>query len=730
MFKKAPNFLIFFIFLGAFGILLFFNYKSYTSTQSLIKNNDDLIEELELSSNIQFFQTHLILLDNSMKEALASRQAHSVEEVERELKILNLSSNYLNTMFYHHRQEEVYQDFARQVKLKLNLGQRIIDEFKTKGRFSNELHSDIRQSVEWNDLINEKLDELEAVNEEKVIEKSDGIKKVENQTQQLSFFFLLISSILFAIALVYILNKIMKQQNLIKELEIAKTKEIKLNKIKDDFIANMSHEIRTPLHVILGFSSLMEKEKLSDKLSEMVQTLKNAGGQLMMIVNQVLDVAKMEEGKLELDFKPFQLKQVCHILDSSYRKMIEDKGLQFEVKTNVQDETTVIGDQIKLIQILSNLLSNAHKFTPKGKISLEVKLTEDEADAQIQMTVSDTGIGVEKSKLTSIFERFEQADNNITRNYGGTGLGLSIVKQLVNIMKGKIEVDSTLGQGSKFMVTIPVQIEKTSLLEQTSASIEDEIIQGTKILVVEDNSLNTKLIQNWFESFNLELTYTLSAIEALEILKNQVFDIILLDIQMPGMDGYTCAQHIRKELGLQMPIIGMTAHTRKQDMLDCYAAGMQAHIAKPIEKVELFYLLSMYSRIHHSTLINHEYLKELSSGNEAFIQDLMDEFLKQTPIENEKLRKAFFDENIDLIKTTAHTLKTNYGYLGMDEKFIEIFRSLENLTESPKNYNSYFLVEYLYERGKGEGGSGEKERSLKMRGSAKMGSRKHLCFIT
>jgi HPt (histidine-containing phosphotransfer) domain-containing protein len=131
-------------------------------------------------------------------------------------------------------------------------------------------------------------------------------------------------------------------------------------------------------------------------------------------------------------------------------------------------------------------------------------------------------------------------------------------------------------------------------------------------------------------------------------------------------------------------------------------AGMQAHITKPIDKADLFYLLSMYSRIQHSTLINHEYLKELSGGNEAFIQDLMDEFLKQNPVENEKLRKAFFEENLDLIKTTAHTLKTNYGYLGMDEKFIEVFRSLENMTESPKNYNAYFLVKYLFERVKGE----------------------------
>jgi signal transduction histidine kinase len=399
-------------------------------------------------------------------------------------------------------------------------------------------------SDELNYLLNEKLFELEEVNEDKVIEKSEWLKKAENNSQQLSLVFILVSSVLFAFALGFIFNKIKNQQKLISELEFAKTKEIKLNKIKDDFIANMSHEIRTPLNVILGFSSLMEKEKLSDRLSEMVQTLKNAGGQLMMIVNQVLDVAKMEEGKLELDSKPFQLKQVCHILDSSYRKMIEDKGLQFEVQTNVQDETTVIGDQIKLIQIVSNLLSNAHKFTSSGKIGLELMLKEDETDAQIQITVSDTGIGIEKSKLNSIFDRFEQADNNITRNYGGTGLGLAIVKQLVDIMKGKIEVDSTLGQGSKFLVTIPIQIEKTNLIEQISASIEDEIICGTKILVVEDNSLNTKLIQNWLEPFKLELTYTVSAIEALDILKNQVFDIILLDIQMPGMDGlYLCATY-------------------------------------------------------------------------------------------------------------------------------------------------------------------------------------------
>ena len=702
MSRKISDFIIFFIFLGAFGILLFFNYKSYTSTNKLIKNNDELIEELELSSNIQFFQTHLVLLDKYMDESIASGKVNAIRDVEREIKILKLSSNYLSTMFSKHREGEGGIEFSRQVAKKLNLGQRILDEYKLSGNISDEIATEVRMSDELNYLLNEKLFELEEVNEDKVIEKSEWLKKAENNSQQLSLVFILVSSVLFAFALGFIFNKIKNQQKLISDLELAKTKEIKLNKIKDDFIANMSHEIRTPLNVILGFSSLMEKEKLSDRLSEMVQTIKNAGGQLMMIVNQVLDVAKMEEGKLELDSKPFQLKQVCQILDSSYRKMIEDKGLQFEVQSNVQDEAIVTGDQIKLIQIVSNLLSNAHKFTSSGKIGLELILKEDETDAQIQITVSDTGIGIEKSKLNSIFDRFEQADNNITRNYGGTGLGLAIVKQLVDIMKGKIEVDSTIGQGSKFLVTIPIHIEKTNQIEQISASIEDEIVQGTKVLVVEDNSLNTKLIQNWLEPFNLELTYTVSAIEALDILKNQVFDIILLDIQMPGMDGYTCVQHIRNELGLQTPIIGMTAHTRKQDMLDCYAAGMQAHITKPIDKAALFYLLSMYSQIQHSTLINYEYLKELSSGNEAFIQDLMDEFLKQTPVENEKLRKAFFEENLDLIKTTAHTLKTNYGYLGMDEKFIEVFRSLENMTESPKNYNAYFLVEYLFERVKGE----------------------------
>jgi signal transduction histidine kinase/CheY-like chemotaxis protein len=703
MSRKISDFIIFFIFLGAFGILLFFNYKSYTSTNKLIKNNDELIEELELSSNIQFFQTHLVLLDKYMNESIASGKVNAIRDVEREIKILKLSSNYLSTMFSKHREGGGGIEFSRQVAIKLNLGQRILDEYKLSGNISDEIATEIRMNDELNYLLNEKLFELEEVNEDKVIEKSEWLKKAENNSQQLSLVFILVSSVLFAFALGFIFNKIKNQQKLISELELAKTKEIKLNKIKDDFIANMSHEIRTPLNVILGFSSLMEKEKLIDRLSEMVQTIKNAGGQLMMIVNQVLDVAKMEEGKLELDSKPFQLKQVCHILDSSYRKMIEDKGLEFEVQTNVQDEMTVTGDQIKLIQIVSNLLSNAHKFTSSGKIGLELMLKENETDAQIQITVSDTGIGIEKSKLNSIFDRFEQADNNITRNYGGTGLGLAIVKQLVDIMKGKIEVDSTLGQGSKFLVAIPIQIDKVNLIEQIYTSIEDEIVGGTKILVVEDNSLNTKLIQNWLEPLKLEITYSVSAIEALDILKNQVFDIILLDIQMPGMDGYTCAQHIRNELGLQTPIIGMTAHTRKQDMLDCYATGMQAHIAKPIDKAALFYLLSMYSKIHHSTHINHEYLKELSGGNEAFIQDLIDEFLKQTPIENEKLRKAFFDENLDLIKTTAHTLKTNYGYLGMDEKFIKIFRALENCTEFPKNYNSYFLVAYLYERVKVEG---------------------------
>lgn len=704
IFKKISNFLVFFIFLGAFGALLFFNYKSYTSTQSLIRNNDELIEELELSSNIQFFQTHLVLLDKYMSEGLSSKDAGTIQEVERELNILNLSSNYLKTMFYNHRQGDVYQEFERQVSKKLHLGQRILDEYKIKGSFSEELSSEIRKGAELNDLINDKLYELDEFNENKVIEKSDWIKTVEGNTQRTNFYFMLISSILFALALIYIFNKIRKQQNLIGELELAKTKEIKLNKIKDDFIANMSHEIRTPLNVILGFSALMEKEKLSDKLLDMVHTLKNAGGQLMMIVNQILDIAKMEEGKLELDAKPFQLRSVCDILDSSYRKMIEEKGIQFEVDSNVKSDTIILGDQTKLLQIASNLLSNAHKFTAKGKISLSLNLIEEETSSRLDLVVTDTGIGIEKSKWSSVFDRFEQADNNITRNYGGTGLGLAIVKQLVHLLQGKIDVNSTLDQGTAFSVSLPVILHKTKLESNESKTKDLEIWKGTKILVVEDNSLNTKLITNWLEPLNIEVLYTETAIEALKILETQDFDILLMDIQMPGMDGYTCARHIRNELGLRTPILGMTAHTRKQDMLDCYAAGMHAHIAKPIDKADLFYLLSMYSRINHTSLINHEYLNELSGGNEAFIQDLTDEFLKQTPIENEKLRTAFYEENLSAIQTIAHTLKTNYGYLGLDDKIIEILRSLESSEQIPENYNAYFLVEYLYEKVMGEAG--------------------------
>lgn len=702
MFGKSTQFFVFIIFLLAFGVLVFLNYKSYTSTKYLIENNDELVEELELSSNIQFFQTHLVLMDNAVSRVINDRSKESIDEIEREVKIIKLSSNYLQAMYYQHKQEAIYQEFDRYLSKKLDLCQRIIDAFKKQDKISPNIIIEIKASAEWNDIINDQLYQLEEITEKKVREKSEEIKTTERNTQRLNVILIVISTLLIALALIYIFNKIKRQQVLITELEQAKMKEIKLHKIKDDFIANMSHEIRTPLNVILGFTSLMEREKLTARLSEMVQTLKNAGGQLMFIVNQILDVAKMEEGKLELDTKSFQLKQLVQILDSSYRKMIEDKGLELEIHSNINEDYTAVGDQVKLIQIGSNLLSNAQKFASKGRITLQLNLHQEETQSLLEIIVSDTGIGIEAAKISTIFDRFEQADNNITRNYGGTGLGLAIVKQLVDIMNGKIELDSKLGLGSTFKVTIPIQIEKNAVIGQTIAPSSDEIIRGTNILVIEDNSLNTKLIQNWLEPLGLNTTYTLSAIEALDILKNQVFDIILLDIQMPGMDGYTCARHIRNELNLKLPIIGMTAHTRKQDILDCYASGMHAHIAKPIDKSELFYLLSMYSHIQHTHLINHDYLKKLSGDNEAFIQDLKTEFLIQTPIENEKLRKAFFEDNLDLIKATAHALKTNYGYIGTDKKFIEIFQSIENFKELPMNYNNYFLVEYLFEKVKGE----------------------------
>ena len=691
------------LFLIAFGIALALQYNSYRQSKTLIEQNSILLEEMEYSNNIQFFQTHLLLLDQHLEDIGRKNDAILIEDLNRELKIIKLTVNYLHTYLIAHSYQKEANNFLILINRKINTGYEVIRDIENSGLISNTNIQQLKQDENLNELINDQLIELEEKSESEVMKNTELINKAGVKSLKSSLYYLVLSCILFGLAMYYIFTRIRVQTNLINALHLAKEKEAKLIKIKEDFLANMSHEIRTPLNAILGFTDLLDKEIISENAKKFLQIMKNSGTQLSSIVNQILDLSKIEDGLLRMEEKPFSLATVIQELEDTFRIPIESKGIKFVVENQIDNSICLLGDQYRLVQILTNLLANAIKFTDQGTIQF-IATGEHISDQQvmIKFKIKDTGIGIEKGNLNRIFDRFEQADNNTTRIYGGSGLGLSIVKRLLDLQGGSIDVKSDLNQGTEFTVSIPFKLENSvdSNYKEVSTITAFKLPKDLKILLVEDNSINIQLIQHWFKNYNLPIRVSSNGREAIDRIREENFDLILMDIQMPEMDGHQCTQRLRQEYHFDGPIIGMTAHTMKQDMIKCYDSGMNAHIPKPILEEQLFQLIQDFSLIIQSELVNHSYLLELAKGNQTFLNDLLNEFLVQTPIELENLKIAFYNEDLPLIRSTAHTLKTNFGYLGLNTTIMSFIQKTEDLDSLPTDYNQFFLLDYLFARTK------------------------------
>ncbi len=378
--------------------------------------------------------------------------------------------------------------------------------------------------------------------------------------------------------------------------EIEREKAEQSEKFKQQFLANMSHEIRTPMNSVIGLTNLLIKSKLDAQQAKYLNVIKKSSENLLVIINDILDLSKIEAGKMEFEKIPFSIEES---LDTVYHTMVfkaEEKNLELEklIEPGVPD--VILGDPVRLNQILINLCGNAIKFTEKGKVRILVKeLSRLDNQSIIEFSVSDSGIGIPETQLNKIFESFSQASSETTRKFGGTGLGLTISKQLVELQKGSIYVQSEVGKGTTFSFKIPYETGSITDFKESKSGTEHvkgEDLKGLRILLVEDNMFNQMVAVDTLNDLIEELTIDVAehGLVALEKLRSNEYDVILMDIQMPEMDGFETSRRIRSDFGppaRTTPIMAMTANVTQEEVEKCFESGMTAHISKPFDPQEL-----------------------------------------------------------------------------------------------------------------------------------------------
>ncbi len=447
------------------------------------------------------------------------------------------------------------------------------------------------------------------------------------------------------------------------------------NKAKSDFLANMSHEIRTPMNAIIGFSDMLAGENLSLQQMEYVDTIKNSGAHLLGLINDILDFSKIEAGKLDVEKVEYSLEKILTSSDSLLRPAALQKGLDFRILHRTKLPAVIRTDPVRVNQCLTNLVNNAIKFTSQGHVHIIVSQETQDNIPYMRFDVEDSGIGIPADKLEVIFQSFTQADASTTRKYGGTGLGLSITKRLAEIMGGRLSVKSEPEKGSVFSLFIPAGLDVNSqpllgekkIAEYTRNPTHNQnVTLNGHILVVEDNQSNQKLIEAVLHKMGLAVAVVDNGRKAMETISTHKFDLILMDMQMPVMNGYDATQALRAR-GETTPIIALTAHAMMQDKEKCLACGCNGYMTKPIDRQQLIEVLRQYLPAHSPPAGQSKNNMQPNLTSDTNLRFLADQFLQELPLQLREIIAAAAKTEVEQLTSLVKTLKNNSDNVGFTD---------------------------------------------------------------
>ncbi|WP_300604960.1 response regulator [Niabella sp.] len=709
--KSSFRYILVVTFIVAVIVIVFLQFNSSQSINQLINGNEDLMNVLKLKMELQKVQENVTQLETETKSIVI--RGHDLRDgrFEQQAKKVSQSFQTLDSFEINPVVGAGILQLKRQVNKKIELNKEVLRTFAGDGKDAAEALINDQEETLLSDSItslSHQIDQQYQVSVTQLIRNAD---RNGRNAKTFGTILAVIAAVASLLAFGYISYKIGEQQRLIHQLNVSEQRARRSAEAKENFLANMSHEIRTPLNAILGFTGLLQKKQTDTETSRYTDLIHKAGENLLQIVNNILDISKIEAGMMPLEKTAFNLRETVANIEHLYRQRSQEKGLEFAVLVAADVPETVEGDEVRLTQIIVNLVSNAIKFTDKGQVTVAVNQEQHSGNKVIlAFTVSDTGIGMDAAERAAVFTRFRQGDESITRRYGGTGLGLTIVKDLVQLSDGSIEVAGEKGTGTVFTVQLPFRLVH-GLAKDERLAVPEKAFQADwshkMILVVEDNEMNRLLLAQLLKGWQIGFEMAPNGSEAIRLLKEKQYDLVLMDIQMPEMDGYTATAVIRNELQCTVPVIAMTANALTTQKEKCLHAGMNDYISKPLDETVLYQLLAQWldtpvermdtateavalpvnNQLHYLQL---DYLFMVSRGNREYEKEIMEQFCEMVPEELGRIQMAWDQGNTDRVRRTAHSMKTTVAALGLTDHTEPYLSALEHIEPADPAFSQVF----------------------------------------